>query len=152
MARRNATAVMGITCLLLAGCGGSSPSPATSASPAYLASANAICSIQLAELNKLPQPTTPEGATSYLPKALAIMQSLQTQLTALQVPADKQAQLKAGLAAEGELSGVLRGLLHKLRSGIVEIGSFGAAEARSEALKADIDGHFRQAGLQRCAE
>jgi hypothetical protein len=152
MACRNATVAMGLACLLLAGCGSSGSSPAASAPPAYLASANEICSEQLAKLNKLPQPTTPEGATSYLPKALAIMQSEHRQLTALRVPADKQAQLNAGLASAGELSNVLRGLLHKLSSGIVEIGSFGQVQARSQALKADIDTHFRQAGLQRCAE
>jgi hypothetical protein len=152
MARRNATVVMGVACVLLAGCGGSSSSPAASAPPAYLASANAICSQQVGKLDKLPQPTTPEGATSYLPKALAIMQIEETQLTALRVPADKQAQLKAGLASEEELSKVLSGLLHKLRSGIVEISSLGELQTRSNALKADVDAHFRQAGLDRCAE
>jgi hypothetical protein len=152
MARRNATVVMGVFCLLLAGCGGSSSPPAASAPPAYVASANAICSAQLAKLNRLPQPTTPEGATTYLPKALAIMQSEQTQLTSLQVPVDERAQLKAGLASEGELWNVLRGLLHKLRSGVVEINSFGEVQARSDALKADVDAHFRQAGLARCAQ
>jgi len=152
MARRNATVGMVVACLLLAGCGGSSSSPGASAPPAYLASANAICSVQLAKLNKLTQPTTPEGATSYLPKALVIMQGEETQLTALRVPADKQAQLKAGLASEGELANVLRGLLHKLRSGVVELSSFGELQARSDALNADVDAHFRQAGLERCAE
>jgi hypothetical protein len=143
---------MGVSCLLLAGCGGSSPSPGASAPPAYLASADAICSAQLAKLTKLAQPTTPEGASTYLPKALAIMHSEETQLTALQVPADKRAQLKAGLASEGELSNVLRGLLNKLRSGVEEISSFGEVQARSDALKADVDADFRQAGLARCAE
>jgi hypothetical protein len=152
MTGRNATGSMGVSCLLLAGCGGSSSSPAASAPPAYLASADAICSAQLAKLNKLTQPTTPEGASTYLPKALAIMQSEQTELTALQVPADKRAQLKAGLVSEGELSNVLRGLLHKLRSGVVEISSFGEVQARSAALKADVDAHFREAGLDGCAE
>jgi hypothetical protein len=152
MARSTATVVMGVAYLLLAGCGGSHSSPSASAPPAYLASADAICSEQLGKLSRLPQPTTPEGATSYLPKALAIMQSEVSRLTALQVPADKQAQLKAGLASEGELSNVLRGLLHKLKSGIVEISSFGELQARSDALKADVDAHFRQAGLERCAE
>ena len=152
MAWRNVTVVTGAACLFLAGCGGSGSSPAVSAPRAYLASANAICSEQLAELNKLPQPTTPEGATSYLPKALAIMQSEATQLTALQMPEDKRAQVKAGLASAGELAAVLRGFLHKLRSGIVEVSTFGQVEARSDALKAEIDAHFRQAGLERCTE
>jgi len=152
MVRRNATVLMGVACLLLAGCGGSRSAPHASAPPAYLASANAICSVQLAKLNRLPQPATPEGATSYLPKALAIMHSEQTQLTALRLPANKEAQLKAGLSSAGELASVLSGLLHKLRSGIVEISSFGQVQARSDALKADADAHFRQAGLQRCAE
>lgn len=152
MARGNATVVMGVSCLLLAGCGGSSTSPHASGPPSYLASANAICSVQLAKLDRLPQPTTPEGATSYLPKALAIMQSEQTQLTALQLPANREAQLKAGLASEGELASVLSGLLHKLRSGIVAISSLGQIQARSDTLKADVDAHLRQAGLERCVE
>jgi hypothetical protein len=152
MARSNAIVVMGVACLLLAGCGASRSSPTASAPPAYLASADAICSEQLAKLNGLPQPTTPEAATSYLPKALAIMQGEQSRLTALHVPADKQAQLKAALASAGELADLLRGFLHKLKSGVVEVSTFGQVQASSDALKANIDAHFQQAGLARCAE
>jgi hypothetical protein len=143
-------------CLLLAGCGRASSShpassPAASAPPTFVASANAICAQQLAQLDKLPQPTTPEGAVSYLPQALAIMHSETTRLTALQVPASDRAQLNAGLASAGQLADLLRSFLGKLKSGMLEVSTFGQVQTQSDALKADVDAHFRQAGLQWCA-
>ena len=63
-----------------------------------------------------------------------------------------EAQLKAGLASAGELSNVLRGLLHKLKSGIVEISSFGQLQARSDALKAEWTPTSARQDCERCAQ
>jgi hypothetical protein len=146
-------------CLLIAGCGGSggstsAPAGASSASssPAYVAAADTICSRQLSQLNKLPRPTTPEGALTYLPRALPIMQREVTALTAVKAPASEQAQFAAGLATARQLSTLLGSLLHKLHSGIVEVSSLTELQAQTEALRAVLDAHFRSAGLTRCGE
>jgi len=144
-------------CLLLAGCGGSGGSTPTtstaqsaSTSPTFVAAADAICSRQLAQLNTLPRPTTPEGALTYLPQALAPMRREVTALETLKAPASEQAQFAAGLASARELSTVLGDLLHKLRSGIVEIAALTGLQTQSEVLRADISAHFHSAGLTQC--
>jgi hypothetical protein len=147
MARTHSIGLLGAVCLLLAGCGGSG-----SSTPKYVAAGNAICSEQLAQLNKLPQPTTPEQAVAYLPQAVAIMQRETTRLAALELPASKRAQFQAALAGTRQLASVLRGVLRKLRSGVIEISAFAQVQAQSDALRADIDAHLRQAGLARCAQ
>jgi hypothetical protein len=150
---------IGAACLLLAGCGGAggsaaAPSTASSASssPTYVAAADAICSRQLGQLNKLPRPTTPEGALTYLPRALPIMRREVTALQTLKAPAREQAQFAAGLASARKLSTVLGGLLHKLHSGIVELSALTELQTQTEALRADLDAHFRSAGLAQCGE
>jgi hypothetical protein len=147
MARTLAIAPLGAACLLIAGCGSSA-----SSTPAYVVAGNAICAEQLAQLNRLSLPSTPEQAVSYLPQALAIMQRETGRLAALDLPASKRAQLQAGLASALQLSTLLHGVLHKLRSGVVEVSSFTRVQAQSAALKADIDAHLSQAGLARCAQ
>jgi len=145
--------------LLLAGCGGSGGSttaPATpssaSSSPAYVAAADAICSRQLAQLNKLPRPTTPEGALTYLPRALPIMRREVTSLETVKAPASEQAQFAAGLATARKLSTLLGDLLHKLHSGIVEVSALTELQTQTEALRGNLDAHFRGAGLAQCGE
>jgi hypothetical protein len=147
MARTHAIALLGAVCLLVAGCGSSA-----SSTPEYVAAGNAICAEQLAQFNRLPLPATPEQAVSYLPQALAIMQRETGRLAALDLPASKRAQFQAGLASSRQLATLLHGVLHKLRSGVVEISAFAQVQAQSATLKADIDAHLRQAGLARCAQ
>jgi hypothetical protein len=150
---------IGAACLLLAGCGGSGGStaaPATSSSASssstYVVAADAVCSRQLAQLNKLPRPTTPEGALTYLPQALPIMRREVIGLQTLKAPASEQAQFAAGLATARELSTLLGDLLHKLHSGIVEVSALTSLQTQSEALRANLDAHFRSAGLAQCGE
>jgi hypothetical protein len=147
MARTHVIALLGAVCLMLAGCGGSA-----SSTPRYVAAGNAVCAEQLARLNGLSQPTTPEQAVSYLPQAVAIMQRETVRLAALDPPASKRAQLEAGLASARRLATLLDGVLHKLRSGVVELSAFAQVQAQSETLRADIGAHLRQAGLTRCAQ
>jgi hypothetical protein len=147
MARTHSIALLGAACLLLAGCGGSG-----SSTPKYVAAGNVICAEQLTQLNRLSQPTTPEQAVTYLPQALAIMQRETTRLTALELPASKRAQFQAALAGTRQLAAILHGVLHKLHSGLIEISAFAQVQAQSDALKAQIDAHLRQAGLARCAQ
>ena|SRR5271166_3990626 len=163
MAKRLVIALLGLGCLPFAACGGStsSSSPAgsasspvvssASASARYLAAGNAICTKQLTQLNKLAQPTSAEQAVSYLPRALVIMQRETSGLTALDPPAPERAQAAAGLASSQQLAALLRRFLHELRGGLVEISTFGRVQARTGALRADVNAHFRLAGLTRCA-
>jgi hypothetical protein len=146
MARTCVVALLGVLPLLLPGCGGSAPSP-----PGYVAAGDAICTVQLAQLNALPQPTTPEGAVSYLPRALAIIQRERRQLAALHPSAPTRAQFTAGLEGQGQLAALLSRVLHQLQTGLVEVGTFSRVETESDTLRADISAHLRQAGLARCA-
>ena len=156
-------ALLGVGCLLFAGCGGSasSSSPADSASASssgvsasssarYLAAGNAICTKQLARLNKLAQPTSAEQAASYLPKALVIMRRETSELAALDPPVPVRAQVTAGLASAERLAALLHRFLHELKGGLVELSTFGRVQAQTGALRADVNAHFRQAGLTRC--
>jgi hypothetical protein len=163
MAKTLVIALLGVGCLPFAGCGGSasssspagsasssSPAGSASASTRYLAAGNAICTKQLAQLNKLAQPTSAEQAVSYLPKALLIMRRETSGLTALDPPAPERAQVAAGLASAQQLAALLRRFLHELRGGLVEIGTFGRVQTQTGALRADVNAHFRLAGLTRC--
>jgi hypothetical protein len=156
MARMHVTALFGAACLLLAGCGASTSShPASApqaAPPAYVATGDAICAKQLTALNKLTQPSTPEGALSYLPKALTIMQRETGQLAVLDPSASRRAAFAAALASAHQLETVLRRFLRQMQAGVVEISTFSKVQSQSEALRADINAHFRQAGLTRCAQ
>jgi hypothetical protein len=157
MTRTLGIPLVAVTCLLLAGCGSSagkhsaSTSSSFRATGGYVNAANAICPKQLARLHKLAQPTTPEGAISYLPRALTIMHDESSQLAALHPPASAQAELSAGLASSRELAVLLSGFLHKLQSGVVEVTTFSQVQAHSESLQADVDAHLRRAGLSGCA-
>jgi hypothetical protein len=145
MARTHALALIAVLALLLGACGSSTSPP-----PAYVAAGEAICGQQQARLNHLAGPTTPEQAVSYLPQVLAIMHRETSRLQGLDPPAAKRAELAAGLASAGQLAARLHSFLHELQTGIVEVGSFPRLQAQSTALRAQIDGHLRQAGLEGC--
>lgn len=146
MARTLIVALVGVLALALTGCGDS-----TAQSSAYVAAGDAICTSQLAQLNRLQRPTTPEGAVSYLPQAVAILQRERGQLAALDPPSPMRAQFKAGLASQGQLAALLGHVYHHLETGLVEIGTFSQVQTESEALRADITAHLQRAGLARCA-
>ena len=154
MGRTYVIAPLAVACLLLAACGSSTTSSGhTSATaPAYVAAGNAICSRELARINRLTRPTTPEQAVSYLPQALSIMQRETRELAALDPPAPERAPLASSLAATRRLSALLHGFLRELRGGLVEISAFARAQSQSGALRSAIDAHFRQAGLSACAQ
>jgi hypothetical protein len=147
MARIHALAPFPILALLLAGCGSSASPP-----PAYVAAGKAICSEQAARLNRLARPTTPEQAASYLPQVLAIMHRGTAGLAALDPPAGKRTELADALTGAARLAANLHRFLRQLQTGLVEVGSFPRLEVQSAALRAEIDGHLRQAGLAGCGE
>jgi hypothetical protein len=146
MARTRVFALLGAGSLLFAGCSASAPAPSS-----YLTAGNAICGAELEQLNQLARPATPEAAVSYLPRVLAIMESQRDRLSALTVPARKRAEFAAGLAGQGQLAALLRHVLRQLQAGMVEVGTFVRVEAQSDGLRAEINRHFRDAGLGRCA-
>ncbi len=120
--------------------------------PAYIAAGNAICARQLAQLNGLARPHTPEQALGYLPRAVAIMHSESDSLAALHPPAGNAgAQLDAALASTRELAGTLARFLGRLRSGMIDLSDFGTVQSRGIALHEQLDRQFRLAGLTRCA-
>ncbi len=146
---------LAVAVLPLAGCGGSSSSSSRgpgSSPPAYVAQGNAICTQELARLNALTRPTTPDQAVIYLPKALRIMERETARLTALNPPASEPRELSAGLASARQLTALLHRFLDTLRGGLVELRTFGQVQTQSATLRADLDAHFRRAGLERCAE
>ncbi len=143
----HALALFAVLALLLAGCGSSASPP-----PAYVAAGEAVCSEQTARLNRLVRPTTPEQAVSYLPQVLAIMHRGTAGLAALDPPAGKRTELAAALAGADQLAANLHGFLHRLQTGLVEVGSFPRLQVQSATLRTQIDGHLRQAGLSGCAE
>jgi len=146
MTRTFMVVLLGVPALLLIGCGGSSAKPS-----AYVSAGDAICTSQLAQLNRLPRPSTPEGAVSYLPQALAILQRERGRLAALDPPAPARAQFAAGLAGQGQLAALLGHVYHQLETGLVEIGTFSRVQTESDTLRADITAHLKRAGLARCA-
>ena len=147
MARTHVLALLGAGSLLFAGCGTSTQPPPSS----YLAAGNAICGAELAQLNQLARPTTPEAAIAYLPRVLAIIERQRGRLSGLTVPARMRTEFTAGLAGQGQLAALLRHVLRQLQAGIVEVGTFVRIEAQSDRLRAEINRHFRDAGLARCA-
>ncbi len=142
--------IFGIASGLLAGCGNSGSSPAASSPPKYVAAADAICTSQLTLLNELPQPSTPDQAVSYLPKAITIIRRETGQLAAIRPAASIQKPFAAALGDARQLASVLARFLHQHRTGIVEVSTFGQVQAQSGALRAEVDAHFREAGLARC--
>lgn len=105
----------------------------------------------MAQLNQVARPATPEAAISYLPRVLAIIERQRGRLSALPVPARMRTEFAAGLAGQGQLAALLRHVLRRLQTGIVEVGTFVRIEAQSDRLRAQINRHFRDAGLARCA-
>src|ERR1700693_955825 len=134
-----------VACGACGGCGSSA-----SARPAYVAAANAICTVQLAQLNKLSQPTTAGQAIVYISRAIAIMRRETDQLATLDSVGPKRAEFAAALASTRRLADVLGSFLHQLRSGVVELVAYTQVQTDSRALTAEINAHFRQAGLTRC--
>ncbi|HXW58327.1 MAG TPA: hypothetical protein VEJ23_02490 [Solirubrobacteraceae bacterium] len=137
------------TCALLAGCGEGS---SAAASPPYVARGDRICATQLALLARLPQPTTPDQAVTYLPHVLTALHGESTQLRTLQPPPSTRGELREALADTSRLSALLSGFLDRLRTGIVEITMFGQIQSQSTALRTQIDAHFRRAHLMRCVQ
>lgn len=142
---------------LLAGCGTTSPRTATSKAstshaPSYLTAGNAICEEQLTQLNRLKQPTTPAQTVSYLPRALAIMKREGAKLGALHTRDSGGSELAAALASARRLTALLTGFLDELHRGMVEFAALTTVQSQSMAMRAQIDSHFRQAGLPRCVE
>ncbi len=146
--------LLAAACTLLSACGASTSSSPDRAStaPAYIATADAICTRQLARLNSLTMPVSAEAAVTYLPRALSILHAETHQLEALDPPASGVAQFADALAGERQLTALLSGFLHQLKTGLVELSSFARVQARGNALRADIDSHFRRAGLAHCAQ
>ncbi len=162
MSRKNITVLPALAaCALLAGCGGTAGHTSDSASraaaayappPSYAAAGNAICAAQVARLNTLPRPTTPEQTIAYLPPALAAMHREIAQLTTLDPPGAAGERLAAALASTRALAGMLSSFLHELRQGTVEFAQLATVQQRSTTLRAVLDARFRQAGLARCAQ
>lgn len=146
MRARRAITALALPAALLAGCGGSASPP-----PAYIAAGNAICARQVAAVNRVPEPSTPEGALTYLPRVLPIMRREYTQLAALEMPAPARAHLHAALASARQLSTLLDGFLTQLRHGIVELASFAQVSSQSKALGAELAAQFHRAGLSACS-
>jgi hypothetical protein len=136
-----ATVLLGMT----AGCGSSTTAP-----PAYVTAADAICTVQLAQLNKLSKPTTATGAIAYLPRAIAIMRHETAQLSTLDPAASKRAQFAAALDSTRRLASALSRFLGQLRTGVVELNTYAQVQAEAGALAAETNAHFRGAGLPRC--
>ena len=88
---------------------------------------------------------------SYLPHAIAMIQRETGALAALDPGPAKRAELAAAIASSHQLAALLTSFLHQLRTQIVEFTTFAQVQAQSSALRAQIDAHFRQAGLTRCA-
>jgi hypothetical protein len=145
MERRCLTLFATVCCALLAGCG------AGASHPPYIAEGDAVCTAQLARLHGLTQPRSPEQAIAYLPQALSIMHGEAGQLAALDPPAPSGAHLDAALTETRELSSLLAGFLHELKTGVVELSTFAVVQSKANALRAQIDKHFRAAGLTACA-
>jgi hypothetical protein len=136
----------------LCGCGGSGAGTRTaSRTPAYVAAGDAICAQELSQLDTLKRPGTPEQALGYLPRVLAIMHSETARLAALRPPAPARQQLDAALDGTRQLDRTLAAFLRELRSGMLQLATFGTVQSRSVALSEQLDRHFRLAGLSRCA-
>lgn len=158
MATRNVMALSLLACGLLAGCGATTPAvPTSPTSPAsrgasYLAAGSAICAEQVAQLNRLPRPSTPEQTVAFLPPALAIMRHEVARLGALDPPGSGGVELAAALTSTRHLTTLLARLLHELRHGMVEFAALAKVQTQTAAMRAQVDARFRQAGLPRCAE
>jgi len=139
------------------GCGASKPAAptaprATQSGAGYLAAGNAICAEQLAQLNRLPRPSTPEQTIAFLPPALAIMRREVTRLGALDPRGSKGTELAAALTSSRALSTLLDRLLHELHHGMLELTALATVQKQTTTMRAQVDARFRQAGLPRCAD
>ena len=156
MATRNATVMLGLACGLLVGCGASRPAaptaPRATQSAGYIAAGDAICAEQLAQLNRLPRPSTPKQTIAFLPPALAIMRREATRLGALDPPGPKGTELAAALTSSRALSTLLDRLLHELHHGMLELTALATVQRQTTTMRAQVDARFRQAGLPRCAD
>jgi len=154
MAGRNANIVVGLTlgALLAGGCGGGThTATAPAAPPRYVAEGNAICARQLARLDRLPHPTTPEQTIAYLPSALTAMRNEIAGLRVLDPPGAARSQLAGAMADTKRLSALLAHLLHELQHGTVEFAQLGVVQSTSTAIRAQLDARFRRVGLTSCA-
>lgn len=149
MTRPGPIAPVALCCALLAGCGAGS---STSKAPQYVAQGNRICATQLAMLDRLPRPTTPEAAVAYLPHVLTIMHAESAQLRPLDPTRASRAELTAALTETERLSALLSRFLKRLHTGVVELTTFGQVQTESNVLRSQIDADFRRAGLTRCVE
>jgi hypothetical protein len=147
MTKGRLTAVLGLVCAVLAGCGGGGSG---AQEKKFIAAANAICAQELAVLSRTPEPTTPAQAVRYLPKAIAIIQRQSGRLEALAVPASKRRDLDAALSTGRQLGVILVRFLHQLRAGTYELATFSQVQSQSVTLREQINAHFRKAGLTRC--
>ena len=152
MPRRRLLTLLVAGSALLAGCGAGSHSGSTAATAPYVAQANRVCAAQLAQLNKLKRPTSPEQAIAYLPHVIAIMHSETTKLATLDPQGAPQSELAAALKTDGKLSALLSRFLHQLKTGIVELTTFSQVQTESNALRQQLDAHFRRAGLSSCVQ
>ena len=134
-----------VACGVFGGCGSSASAP-----PASVAEANAICTVQLAQLNQLSKPATASQAIVYLPHAIAIMRREADQLARLEPVAPARPQFAAALASTRRLADALSRFFHQLRTGVVELSAYAQVQAETSALTTQINAHFRQAGLTRC--
>jgi hypothetical protein len=155
MAKPLTAALATVCALCAAGCGGSRAASASQASPpvpVYVAAANAICARELAHLNSLPQPTTPEETVSYLPVALAAMRRVAGRLRMLHTRAPVTGELAGALASSRRLASMLGGFLHQMQEGTIELATLNRVKGQSETLKRQIDADFRRAGLVKCLQ
>jgi hypothetical protein len=141
-----AAAALLCACAVLAACGGGS----SAQERRYVAAGDAICARELAELNRVPEPTTPTQAITYLPRAIAFIKRESAQLAALSLPPSRRAPLDAALSAGSQLASALARFLQQLRAGTVELATFAQVQTQSTDLRAQMNRHFRAAGLVRC--
>jgi hypothetical protein len=147
--KRGSTTALALSCALLAGCGGAGTGPSAQEKQ-FVAAANAICAQELAVLNKTPEPTLPQQAIGYLPKAIAVIQRQSGRLEALNVPASKRADLASAVGSGRQLGVILTGFLHQLHTGKYELATFAQVQSQSITLREQINAHFSKAGLTRC--
>ena len=154
MARTRAITLLTAAGLLLTGAAAPPVSRRpTSPSPAFVAAADAICAAQLAQLNRLAQPTTAEQAISYLPQALSDHRARARQRSrrSTRPPASGPQFAARARRPRSSWRRSWGASCMNCGRGSSNSASFSRAQAESDALRADIDAHFRQAGLAQCA-
>ena len=92
----------------------------------------------------------PNTDQSFHFEAVGVLRRETDQLATLDSVGPKRAEFAAALASTRRLADVLGSFLHQLRSGVVELVAYTQVQTDSRALTAEINAHFRQAGLTRC--